>query len=74
VDGTWFVTTSDGQLRRGSVWVGEPGRLRERRRVLPVGPEDIAYWPQRDELWSVSEYPGARYVFAMSRRELAVDD
>ncbi len=74
VEGTWFVTTSDGPLRRGSVWVGEPGKLHERRRVLPVGPEDIAYWPQRDELWSVSEYPGARYVFAMSRTRLLQHD
>jgi hypothetical protein len=70
VDGTWFVTTSDGPLHRGSVWVGEPGELHERSRVLPVGPEDIAYWPQRDELWSVSEYPGARYVFSMSRARM----
>jgi hypothetical protein len=73
VDGTWFVTTSNGSLRRGSVWVGEPGQLDERRRVLPVGPEDVAYWPQKDELWSVSEYPGARYVFAMSRKRLLGD-
>ncbi len=74
VDGTWFVSTSDGPFRRGSVWLGEPGRLIERRRVLPVGPEDIAYWPQHDELWSVSEYPGARYVFAMNRAGLTLDE
>ena len=68
VDGTWFVTTSRGRFRLGSLWVGEPGHLVERRRQLPVGPEDITYWQQRDELWSLSEYPGARYVFGMSRR------
>lgn len=67
VDGTWFVTTSRGRFRRGSVWVGRPGHLVERRRQLPVGPEDITYWPQHDQLWSLSEYPGARYVFAMPR-------
>jgi hypothetical protein len=67
VRGTWFVTTSRGRYRLGSVWVGEPGRLVEHRRRLPVGPEDITYWPSRDELWSLSEYPGARYVFAMPR-------
>jgi hypothetical protein len=69
VDGTWFVTTSRGRYRLGSVWVGKPGRLRERRWRLPVGPEDLAYWPERDELWSLSEYPGARYVFAMPRAQ-----
>jgi hypothetical protein len=67
VDGTWFVTTSRGRYRLGSVWVGRPGELREHRWQLPVGPEDITYWPARDELWSLSEYPGARYVFAMPR-------
>jgi hypothetical protein len=68
VDGTWFVTTSRGRFRLGSVWVGRPGHLVERRHQLPVGPEDIAYWPQRDQLWSLSEYPHARFVFAMPRK------
>lgn len=67
VDGTWFVTTSHGRYHLGSVWVGEPGDLREHRRQLPVGPEDITYWPERDQLWSLSEYPGARYVYAVAR-------
>ncbi len=67
VDGTWYVTTSRGRYRLGSVWVGRPGALVEHRRQLPVGPEDIAYWPERDQLWSLSEYPGARFVYAMPR-------
>ena len=70
VDGTWFVTNSHGTRTRGSLWVGEPGALVERRGVLAVGPEDIASWPQRDELWSVSEHPKQRYVYAMSRAQL----
>ncbi len=67
VHGTWFLTTSRGRYRLGSIWVGEPGRFREHRHQLPVGPEDITYWPERDQLWSLSEYPGARYVFALPR-------
>jgi hypothetical protein len=67
VDDTWFVTTSRGRFRLGSVWVGRPGELVEHRWQLPVGPEDITYWPARDQLWSLSEYPGARYVYAMPR-------
>lgn len=67
VNGTWFLTTSRGRYRLGSIWVGEPGNFREHRHQLPVGPEDITYWPERDQLWSLSEYPGARYVFAMPR-------
>ena len=71
VDGTWFVTTSRGPYRMGSVWVGTPGALTEHRARLPIGPEDITYWPSRDELWSLSEYPHARYVFGMPRAHLA---
>jgi hypothetical protein len=67
VDDTWFVTTSRGPYRMGSVWVGAPGDLTEHRAQLPVGPEDVTYWPSRDELWSLSEYPHVRYVFGMPR-------
>jgi hypothetical protein len=66
----WYVTTSAGRYLRGSLYVGRPGAFRRRARVLPVGVEDIAYWPSRDELWSLSEYPGRRYVFAMDRARL----
>jgi hypothetical protein len=67
VDGTWYVTTSSGPFRLGSVWSGRPGALRRHRFAMPVGPEDITYWPSTDELWSLSEYPAHRYVFAMPR-------
>jgi hypothetical protein len=71
VDGSCFVTTSRGRYRLGSVWAGRPGRLVEHRHALPVGPEDLTAWPSRDELWSLSEYPSARYVFAMSLSRFA---
>lgn len=70
VDGTWYVTTSSGRYLRGSLYVGRPGAFRRHARVLPVGVEDIAAWPSRDELWSLTEYPGRRYVFAMDRGRL----
>jgi hypothetical protein len=38
--------------------------------VLPVGVEDLSYWPSEDRLWSLSEYPGRRFVFAMDRARL----
>lgn len=69
VDGRWYLTTSAGQYRLGSIWSGTPGDLRRHRFALPVGPEDITYWPSTDELWSLSEYPGHRYVFAMPRAQ-----
>jgi hypothetical protein len=67
VRGRWYLTTSAGRYRLGSVWSGVPGTLRRHRFAIPVGPEDITYWPSTDELWSLSEYPGHRYVFAMRR-------
>jgi hypothetical protein len=39
--------------------------------VLPPYPEDLSYWPARDELWSLSEDPGSRAVYAMQESLLA---
>jgi hypothetical protein len=65
--GRLYVTTSAGQLTRGSLWSGPPGALVEHHRVLPPGPEDICYWPATDRLWSTTEHIGARWVFCMER-------
>ncbi len=65
--GRLFVTTSDGPRRRGHLYVEEGDRLVRHARVLPVGPEDVCYWPGRDELWSLTEYPGLRLVFTLDR-------
>ncbi len=70
VDGRLYVTTSEGTHRRGSLWTGEPGALRRRRCSLPVGPEDISYCAGTDQLWSLSEHPGRRHVFAVDRRRV----
>jgi hypothetical protein len=70
VDGRWYVTASAGRYLRGSLYVGAPGAFRRLARVLPVGVEDLAYWPSRDELWTLSEYPGRRFVLAMDRERL----
>jgi hypothetical protein len=68
VDGRLHVVTSNGRRGRGSLWVGAPGALRQASKVLPPGPEDITYWPSREELWTVTEYPGRRFVLALDRR------
>lgn len=70
VGSRYYVTTSRRATRRGHLWSGPPGRLRPYRWALPPGPEDISYWPQRDQLWSLTEHPGHRYVFAMDRARL----
>lgn len=66
---TYYVTSSRGRYRLGKMYVGEPGAFRSFPRTLPVGPEDISYWPSTDLLWSLTEYPGHRFVFAMKRAQ-----
>ena len=66
---TYYVTASRGRYRLGQVYVGQPGSFRRLPRTLPVGPEDITYWPSTDMLWSLTEYPGRRFVFAMKRAQ-----
>ena len=61
---TYYVTASRGRYRLGKMYVGQPGSFRSFPRTLPVGPEDITYWPSTDMLWSLTEYPGRRFVFA----------
>lgn len=71
VDGTYYVTTSSGRYGRGSLWVGRPGSFKRFAHVLPVGPEDMTYWPSTGQLWSLTEYPARRYVFAMDRSDFS---
>ncbi len=69
VGDTYYVTTSRGRHRLGHLYAGEPGHFRSFPRALPVGPEDISYWPSTDRLWSLTEYPGRRFVFSMDRAQ-----
>lgn len=70
VDGTYYVTVSRGRWRLGAVHVGEPGAFRAHLRAVPVGPEDICWWPSQDRFWSLTEYPGRRFVFCVPRSRL----
>jgi hypothetical protein len=70
VDDTWYVATSSGPRRRGSLWTRRPGGdFVEHPRVLSIGPEDLTYWPHHDRLWNCSEWPGLRFVYAMPRSQ-----
>ena len=68
VEGCYYLTVSHGPWRPGSVYVGTPGAFTRHRWATPMGPEDLAYWPSTDDLWSVSEHPHRRWVFALPRR------
>jgi hypothetical protein len=65
-----YLTRSRGPWMPGSVYAGVPGRLREHRWAVPMGPEDLTWWPDGDLLWSVTEHPRRRWVVAVPRRLL----
>ena len=65
--GRYHVTVSHGPWMPGTVWSGQPGSMRERRWALPMGPEDLSYWPSTDRLWSLTEHPRRRWIVAMDR-------
>lgn len=65
VDGTWFVTASAGEGNPGDLWVGRPGDLVRHRGVLPTGPEDITRGHGAGELWTLTEWPGRRWVLRL---------
>lgn len=68
VDGRWYVSRSRGPRERGSLCAGEPGGFDEHHHALPVGPEDLTYWPSNGTLWTVTEWPGRRWIVAIDPR------
>jgi hypothetical protein len=67
VDGEWAISSSRGDRQNGDLWVGEQGSLIRHEGALPPGPEDLAWWAERKQLWGVTEHPGQRWVFAVDR-------
>lgn len=70
-EGTYYVTASQGRWTPGTVHVGAPGAFGAVRWATPPGPEDLVWWPATDLLWSVTEHPRRRWIFAMPRRRFA---
>jgi hypothetical protein len=63
--GRLVVSASNGRYRGGHLWTGPPGTLSKHTGVLPVGPEALTAWPERGELWTLTEYPALRFVVAV---------
>jgi hypothetical protein len=66
-DGRQVLATSNGPWRPGSLWTGAPGRLREQRWALPMGPEDLDTDPVTGDLWGVTEHPRRRWIVRVRR-------
>lgn len=64
-DGVWHCTVSHGPRGPGSWYVGRPGSLRHARFAVPVGPEDLCWWPEHGRLWTVTEHPRRRWLSAL---------
>lgn len=65
-DSTWFVSASSGEGVNGDLYTGAPGAWVRSRGVLPPGPEDLDWSRPGEELWSVTEWPGQRWIFPIS--------
>lgn len=59
----YLLMVSRGRRRPGDLWVGSAGGLRRHSFAAPPGPEDVC-WDGR-LLWSVTEFPGRRWIFAL---------
>ena len=73
VHGRYAITTSRGRTTHGDLLTGSPGALTRHRGVLAVGPEDITYCPARQRLWTLSEWPHRRWVYAVDARRFLPD-
>jgi hypothetical protein len=63
VDGEhWTISASAGEGNAGDLWTGRPGAFVRRRGVLPTGPEDLALEAGGRRVWTLTEWPGRRWV------------
>jgi len=69
-DGVWYLSRSRGEDANGylieAAASGSPtGTLSTTRtRWAGVGVEDLSYWPGQDAIWTTTEHPGKRAVYA----------
>ncbi|AYY12145.1 hypothetical protein EF847_04915 [Actinobacteria bacterium YIM 96077] len=65
VNGKFHIHRSNGSSTRGDVFTWRPGNwATEYTGAVPIGPEDVTYWSHHGEIWSQTEYPDKRYVYA----------
>lgn len=65
VNGKFHIHRSNGSGTRGDVFIWYPGNTATKHTgAVPAGPEDLSYWPQYGEIWSQTEYPGNRFIYA----------
>ena len=65
--GRYHASVSQGRWMPGMIASGQPGEMRLRRWAVPMGPEDLAYWPSTDRIWTVTEHPRRRWIASLDR-------
>jgi hypothetical protein len=65
IDDEWAVSSSRGDRQNGDLWTGSEDALVKHEGALPPGPEDLAWWPERRQIWGATEHPGQRWVYAV---------
>jgi hypothetical protein len=67
--GTWYLSRSRGTDTGGQLIPATPGADGSLQagpaRAAGIGPEDLSYWPGRDEIWTVTEHPGRRMLYGV---------
>ena len=66
-NGQYFMSCSGNFLGLHTGTIGQATVQRD----WPDGPEDLHYAPGSDNLWSLTEHPGSRAVFAVKRTQIA---
>lgn len=71
--GMWYLSRSRGASAPGQLVVARPdgaptGTLRTlATRPAGIGPEDLSFWPARNQLWTVTEHAGKRMLYGVPR-------
>ena len=67
--GTWYLSRSRGSTTAGQLIPATPGADGSLKagaaRPAGIGPEDLSYWPGRDEIWTVTEHAGRRMLYGV---------
>ncbi|GAB3434048.1 hypothetical protein [Flindersiella endophytica] len=65
INNKYLLSTSDGDSNKGDLGEFTPGgSVVMNTDVLAIGPEDFSYWPDRGQVWTASEHPNQRNVYA----------
>lgn len=62
--GAWYLSRAGTGAIRGDLLVGRVGEEPETR-PYPCGPEDLTVWREKGQLWSITEFPRRRALFAV---------